>query len=92
VVVLLYNAGVVVRVASVWPVGFWGQWCRFVVELVVVGRNGCVVDVVVVVDEGTDCAKGMVVAEVVVDERFGRAKLRASAPADRGYRGCIVSL
>jgi hypothetical protein len=63
-----------------------------VVEVVVVGRNGCVVDVVVVVDEGTDCAEGMVVAEVVVDEGFGRAELRASAPADGGYRGCIASL
>jgi hypothetical protein len=90
VVVLLYNAGAMVRVASVRPTGFWGQWCRFVVEVVVVGRNGCVVDVVV--DEGPDCVEGMVVAEVVVDEGFRRAELRASAPADGGYRGCIASL
>jgi hypothetical protein len=69
VVLLLYNAGAMVRVASVWPAGFWGQWCRFVVEVVVVRRNGCVVDVVV--DEGTDCVEGMVVAEVGVDEGFG---------------------
>jgi hypothetical protein len=36
--------------------------------------------------------EGMVVAEVVVDEGFGRAELRASAPADGEYRGCIASL
>jgi hypothetical protein len=41
-----------------------------VVEVVVVGRNGCVVDVVVVVDEGIDCVEGMMVAEVVVDGGF----------------------
>jgi hypothetical protein len=70
VVVLLYNVGVMVRVASVRPAGFWGQWCRFVVEVVVVGRNGCVVDVVVVVDEGIDRVEGMMVVEVVVDGGF----------------------
>jgi hypothetical protein len=59
VVVLLYNAGAMVQVASVRPAGFWGKWCQFVVE------------VVVVVDEGTDCVEGMVVAEVVVDEELG---------------------
>jgi hypothetical protein len=79
-----------VRVASVKPASFWGQWCRFVVEVTVVRRNGFVVDVVV--DEGTDCVEGMAVAEVVVDEGFGREELRASAPADGGYRGCIASL
>jgi hypothetical protein len=46
-----------------------------------------------VVDEETDCADGMMmVAEVVVDEGFGRAELCASAPTDGGYRGCIASL
>jgi hypothetical protein len=79
-----------VRIASVRPTGFWGQWHRFAVEVVVVGRNGYVVDLVV--DEGTNCAEGMVVAEVVIDEGFGRAELCASAPADGGYRGCIASL
>jgi hypothetical protein len=63
-----------------------------VVKVVVVGRNSCVVDVVVVVDEGTDYAEGMVVVEVVVDEGFGRAELRASAPAGGRYRRCIASL
>jgi hypothetical protein len=71
-------------------VGFWGQWFRFVVEVVVVGRNGFVVDVMV--DEGTNYVKGMAVAEVVDDGGFGRAELRASAPSDEGYRGCITSL
>jgi hypothetical protein len=80
------------RVASVRPAGFWSQWCRFVMEMVVVGRNGYAIDVVVVVDEGTDCAKGMVVAEVVVDKGFGRAELYASTPTDGGYRWCIASL
>jgi hypothetical protein len=42
-----------------------------VVEVVVVERNCYMVDVVVVVDEGTNCAGGMMVAKVVVDEGFG---------------------
>jgi hypothetical protein len=59
-------------------------------EVVVVERNSFMVDVVI--DEGTDYAEGMVVAEVVVDGEFGRVELRTSTPTDRGYRGCIASL
>jgi hypothetical protein len=50
-----------------------------VVEVVVVGRNGFMVDVVV--DEGSDCAEGMVVVEVVADDGFDRA----AAPVGEGY-------
>jgi hypothetical protein len=61
-----------------------------VVEVVVVGRNGFVVDVMV--DEGTNYVKGMAVVEVVDDGGFGRAELHASALGDEGYQGCIASL
>jgi hypothetical protein len=35
-----------VRVVGVQPMGFWDMWCRFVAEVVVGGRDGCVVGVV----------------------------------------------
>jgi hypothetical protein len=41
-----------VRVVGVQPAGFWDLWCRFVAGVVVAGRDGCVVEVVRVVDGG----------------------------------------
>jgi hypothetical protein len=68
--------------------GFWGQWCQFVEEVVVGGRNGCVVEVVGVVGEGFGYA--LVVVEVV-DEGSDRAEPRAYALADEEYQWCTTS-
>jgi hypothetical protein len=46
VVALLCNAGAMVRVVGVRPIGFWDLWCWFAAEMVVGGRDSCVVGVV----------------------------------------------
>jgi hypothetical protein len=46
VAALLCNAGAVVRVVGVRPMGFWDLWCLFAVEVVVGGKDGCAVGVV----------------------------------------------
>jgi hypothetical protein len=46
VAALLYNAGAMVQVVGVRPMGFWDLWCQFAAEVVVGGRDGCVIGVV----------------------------------------------
>jgi hypothetical protein len=59
-----------VRVVRAQPIGFWGLWCRFVLEVVVGGRNSYAV-VGVVAGEGF----GYAVVEVVAGEGFDPTEL-----------------
>jgi hypothetical protein len=74
------------RVVGAQPTGFWGLWCRFVAGVVVGGRNGCVL-VVVVANEGF----GYAVVEVVDGEGFDSMELSVFAPEHEEHRGCIVA-
>jgi hypothetical protein len=53
-VALLCNARAIVRVVGVRPMGFLDPRCRFAAEVVVGGRDGCVVGEVEVVGGGFD--------------------------------------
>jgi hypothetical protein len=85
-VALLCSAKAMVRVVGAQPIGFWVLWCRFLMRVVVGGRNGCAV-VGVVASEGF----GYAVVEVVAGEGFDSAKLPVFAPDDRECCGCIVA-
>jgi hypothetical protein len=86
VVVLLYSVGAMAQVIGVRPVGFWGLWCPFEVE-VVARRDDYAVDVVV---EGFGYAVEMEVVWVA-DEGSGCAVEPRTLAGD-GCPGCTTSL
>jgi hypothetical protein len=61
---LLYSVGAMAQVVDAQPMGFWGLWCPYAVE-VVAGRGDFMVEVVDVGGGGFDCAVAMAMAEVV---------------------------
>jgi hypothetical protein len=74
-----------VRVVSVRPMEFWDLQCRFAVEVVVGGRDGCVVGVVEVVGGGFDYAV-VVGSWRWADDGYGRMGLLVSTLVGEGYQ------